>query len=53
MNWVYFEYFAFISVILWIVAMAFYIPRRPKFHRAGTVLVVIGLLVLLVYKTEK
>jgi len=45
MSWVYFEYFAFISVILWIVAMFFYIPSKPKFHRAGTVLVVIGLLV--------
>ena len=52
MSWAYFEYFAFISIILWIVAMAFYIPRRPKFHRAGTVLVVIGLLVFGAFITK-
>ena len=46
MSWTYFEYFALISALTWILAVLFFISKRKHLHRIGQVLGLLGIFVL-------
>ena len=45
MNWIYFEYFAIITAFAWLIATVLYLLRKPLFHRLGSLLVIVGIVV--------